>query len=110
LFKRNLGGIGQSHLVQSFGLRVLWTGLARLAKVALLRSLQRSRALCFSRFFQRRQIESPVFIEWRLPMSLSGEKCVSSPRYSGVRVRVRGLFPAAVKQKHLVEFTVIHRK
>jgi len=26
------------------------------------------------------------------------------------RVRVRGLFPAAVKRKHLVEFSVILRK
>ena len=48
--------------------------LARLAKVALLRSLQRSRALCLSRCFQRRQIHSPVFIEWRLPMSLRGDR------------------------------------
>jgi hypothetical protein len=45
-------------------------------------------------------------------MSLRGLERVPSPRYSGerVRVRVRGLFPAAVKRKHLVEFSVILRK
>ena len=124
LFKRNLGGIGhglanwptlgqppgQSHVLQSSGFRCLRAGLARLAKVAMLRSLQRSSALRLSRSFPRRHVNRPVFIDWRLTMSRRGLERVPSPRYSGKRVRVRGLFPAAVKRKHLVEFLGIHQK
>ena len=76
---------GQSYVLQSSGFRDLWAGLARLSKVALLRSLQRSSALRHSRSFPRCHINSPVFIEWRLTISLRGLEGVPSPRSTGAR-------------------------